>query len=297
MEARAGEQNATRQLIVNADDFGRSRGISAGIREAHLRGIVTSTTVMTTFPGAGEDVGQAADECPALGIGVHLCLTAGRPVLPADQIPSLVAADGGFPRRDVQLGRLGELAAGELRTELRAQIELVLALGGRVDHLDSHHHATYLHPTPLGIMLDLAREYGLPVRNPIPRGGLRTAVAAGLAPPGTTVEEADALEAIVRGQLTATGTPHPDTLVPSCYGTGVGQEQMLAILDNLPGGVSEIMCHPGHYDESLASTYNAQRERELHALTDPQVRDRIDALGIDLITFGDLAFDRGYQQR
>ena len=297
MEARAGEQNAKRQLIVNADDYGRSRGISAGIREAHLSGIVTSTTVMITFLGAGDDVGQAAHECPALGIGVHLCLTAGRPVLPADQIPSLLAADGDFPRRDVQLGRLGELAAGELRAELRAQIELVLALGGRIDHLDSHHHATYLHPTPLGIMLDLAREYGLPVRNPIPRGGLRTAVAAGLAPPGTTVEATDALEAVVRRQLMATDTPHPMTFIASFYDAGAGRDEMLAILDDLPVGVSEIMCHPGHYDESLASAYNAQRERELHALTDPQVRGRIDALGIDLITFGDLAFDRGYQQR
>jgi chitin disaccharide deacetylase len=297
MEASADEQNVKRQVIVNADDYGRGRGISAGIREAHLRGIVTSTTVMITFPGAGQDVGQAARECPALGIGVHLCLTAGRPVLPSDQIPSLVAADGDFPRGDVQLGRLGELAAGELRAELRAQIELVLALGGRVDHLDSHHHATYLHPTLLGIMLDLAREYGLPVRNPIPRGGLRSAVAAGLAPPGTTAEAADALEAVVRRQLTATATQHPKTFVASFYGAGVGRDEMLAILDELPAGVSEIMCHPGVYDEGLESTYNAQRERELQILVDPQVHGRIDELGIALITFGDLTFDRGYQER
>jgi predicted glycoside hydrolase/deacetylase ChbG (UPF0249 family) len=280
-----------RRLIVNADDYGRSRGISVGIRQAHLKGIVTSTTVMVTFPGAGEDVRQAMRECPRLGIGVHLCLTAGRPVLPADQIPSLVAADGDFPRKDVQLARLGHLSAGEVQAELRAQLELVLALGGRVDHLDSHHHATYLHPTLLEIMLNLAREYRLPVRNPVPRGGLRAAVAAGLAPPGTTPEAADGLEAAIRSQLAATGTPHPDTFVASFYGPGVGREQFLAILDDLPVGVSEVMCHPGHHDKNLASTYNAQREQELAVLTDPHMRDRIDELGIALITFGELGFD------
>lgn len=285
-------KGAAPRLIVNADDYGRSRGISAGIRQAHMAGIVTSTTVMITFPGAGEDLRQAARECPTLGIGVHLCITAGRPVLPAEQIPSLVAGDGGFPRQDVQLGRLDTLAAGEVRAELRAQIELVQALGGRVDHLDSHHHATYLHPGLLEIMLDLAREYQLPVRNPIPQGGLRAAVAAGLAPPGTTAEAADKLEAVVRRLFAVTGTPHPDTFVASFYGPGVGREHMLTILDGLQGGVSEIMCHPGQYDESLTSTYNSQRELELQVLTDPQVRARVEEAGIRLITFGELTFGR-----
>jgi predicted glycoside hydrolase/deacetylase ChbG (UPF0249 family) len=281
-----------RRLIVNADDYGRSRGISAGIREAHLKGVVSSTTVMVTFPGAGEDLRQAIRECPALGIGVHLCLTAGRPVLPPDQIPSLVAAGGEFPRQDAQLARLGQLSAGEVRAELRAQIELALALGGRVDHLDSHHHATYLHPTLLEIMLDLAHEHRLPVRNPIPGSGLRAAVAAGLAPPGTTAEAADVLEAAIRRQLRATGTPYPDTFIGSFYASGVGREQFLSILNDLPAGVSEVMCHPGHYDKNLVSTYNAQREQELAVLTDPHVRDRIDELGITLITFGELRFGR-----
>jgi predicted glycoside hydrolase/deacetylase ChbG (UPF0249 family) len=281
-----------RRLIVNADDYGRSRGISAGIREAHLKGIVTSTTVMITFSGAGDDLRQARDECPTLGIGVHLCLTAGHPVLPADQIPSLVAADGGFPRRDAQLNRLAELAPGEVRAELRAQIELVLGLGVPVDHLDSHHHATYLHPTILAIMLDLAREYQLPVRNPIPKEGLRQAVAAGLAPPGTTTRAADALEETIATQLAAKNIPYPDVFVASFYGPGVGRGPMLAILDGLPIGVSEIMCHPGCYDDSLTSTYNAQREQELQVLTDPLVRDRIEELGITLVNFGELHLDR-----
>jgi predicted glycoside hydrolase/deacetylase ChbG (UPF0249 family) len=283
-----------RRLIINADDYGRSRGISAGIRVAHLKGTVTSTTVMVTFPGAGEDIRQVTRECPRLGIGVHLCLTAGRPVLPADQIPSLVAADGDFPRKDAQLARLGELSAGEAQAELRAQIELALALGGRVDHLDSHHHATYLHPTLLRIMLDLAREYRLPVRNPIPQGGLRAAVAAGLAPPGATPTAADILQAAVRQQLEATGTPHPDTFVTSFYGPGVGRKQLLTILNDLPGGVTEVMCHPGYHDRDLASTYNAQREQELAVLIDAQVRERIDELGITLVNFGELGFDRGH---
>ncbi len=84
------------RLIVNADDYGRSRNISRGIREAHLKGIVTSTTCMMNFPTTATDIRQAREETPDLGLGVHLVLTSGSPVLPAAQVPGLVGAEGEF---------------------------------------------------------------------------------------------------------------------------------------------------------------------------------------------------------
>ena len=77
-----------KRLIVNADDYGRTRGVSAGIREAHLHGIVTSTTAMMNFPGVQADLARACDDCPQLGLGVHLVLTAGRPLRPAENVPT-----------------------------------------------------------------------------------------------------------------------------------------------------------------------------------------------------------------
>lgn len=274
-----------RGLIVNADDYGRSAAISAGIRYAHQRGIVTSTTVMINFPGAAGQVRQALAECPTLGIGVHLCLTDGQSLLPAQQIPSLVGPDGSFPRRGAQLARLSQLEPAEVRSELRAQIEATLDAGAQVDHLDSHHHATYLHPTVLEMMMELAAEYRIPVRAPIAEGGLWAALAAGWTPSCITPEDADALEARVTEKLAAAGTARPDALVTSFYAEGATLEGMLRILERLPAGVSEIMCHPGYYRPDCPSSYNMQREHELRILCHSAVRRKVANLGIELTTF------------
>lgn len=273
------EPAATR-LIVNADDYGRSPAISAGIRRAHRQGIVTSTTVMINFPGAAEAVRRAVHECPDLGVGVHLCLTAGRPVLPPERIPSLVGSDGAFPLRGAQLARLGDMVADEIRAELRAQIEATRGSADvRIDHLDSHHHVTYMHPRLLAVMLELAAEYQLPVRSPLPRGGLPAAIAAGLAPPGVTQEQAGQVEAMV------SGTPHPAAFSASFFGARATLEQMLQILDDLPAGATEIMCHPGLSEKKSTSSYNTERERELEILCHPAVRERVVEGGIELVSF------------
>jgi hypothetical protein len=85
-----------RQLIVNADDFGYSSGVNRGILEAHRQGIVTSTSVMVNQRAAPAGTKQALTDAPDLGLGLHLILTQGRPVLPPGQVPSLVGGDGRF---------------------------------------------------------------------------------------------------------------------------------------------------------------------------------------------------------
>jgi predicted glycoside hydrolase/deacetylase ChbG (UPF0249 family) len=85
-----------KQLIVNADDFSVSAEANRGILHAHHHGIVSSTTVMVNFPDAAPGLQQALATAPDLGIGLHLNLTAGRPVSPPESIPSLVPADGAF---------------------------------------------------------------------------------------------------------------------------------------------------------------------------------------------------------
>ena len=69
-----------KRLIINADDYGRSPDISRGIRQAHLHGVVTSTTCMMNIPTTAADIAVAVRETPQLGLGVHLVLTMGRPV-------------------------------------------------------------------------------------------------------------------------------------------------------------------------------------------------------------------------
>jgi hypothetical protein len=235
---------------------------------------------MSNFPGAAEAVRRAVHECPDLGVGVHLCLTAGRPVLPPVKIPSLVGPDGAFPLISKQLARLGNLVEDEVRAELRAQIEATRGSANvRIDHLDSHHHVTYMHPRLLAVMLELAAEYQLPVRSPLPRGGLPAAKAAGLAPPGVTQEQADQVEAMVPATL------HPAAFSASFFGARATLEQMLQILDDLPAGATEIMCHPGLSEAKSSSSHNTERERELEILCHPAVRERVVERGIELIPF------------
>ena len=88
------------RLIVNADDYGRTPSVSRGILDAHLNGIVTTTTVMINLPGALEDVRRGIENAPTLAFGVHLNLTCGKPLTPPDRVPTLIGANGWFHGKD-----------------------------------------------------------------------------------------------------------------------------------------------------------------------------------------------------
>lgn len=273
------------RLIVNADDYGRTAGISRGIRQAHLRGIVTSTTCMLNFPAAAEEVRLALAETPTLGLGVHLVLTAGRPVRPAAAVPSLVDAGGRFLSLDEFSARREALDAAEVLAEWRAQVEAFCAAAGRPPtHLDSHHHAAYYTPALLRALLALAREIGCAVRLPRGPGGggrltaLPAWAAAGLQPH--------------LGPLLAEFAPRaPDGFFDSFYGETATAGHLTSILAQARPGTHELMCHPGYSDAGLAagSSYAAQREAELKVLTDPQVRAAVSTHGWELVSFSSLA--------
>ena len=144
-------------LIVNADDYGLAASVSAGIRQArtgpalgrqaHLQGIVTSTTVMMNMPDTEPALRLAAELCPNLGLGVHLNLTAGTPLLPPSQLPGLLRlGDGGrFPREPALRAAAAHLPINEVAAEWRGQIERFIHLTGKApDHLDSHHNSSYV---------------------------------------------------------------------------------------------------------------------------------------------------------
>ena len=277
----------TKQLIVNADDYGRTEGVTRGIIQAHREGIVTSTTVMMNMPNI-EDALRLADDYPDLGMGVHLVFTAWRPLLPPTVVPSLVDADGYFHSQEAILSNPGRIDTDELKAELRTQIEHLRTFGREPDHLDCHHFI-HIYPSFFAVYVELAEEYGLPVRLPFPseeewgEAAASVSRAQGLPP--------DLLQEIVRqdiGLVQARGVPHPDRFVQSFYGETLALENLLSILEGLPEGVSEMMTHPGLPDEQLLveSTYAKEREREVELLCHPQVKERIGELNIELVNFG-----------
>lgn len=246
----------TRRLIVNADDFGLTRGVSAGILQAHRHGIVTSTTVLVTADVDREQLAQARDA--GLPMGLHVNLTLGRPLTRGR---SLVDASGHFvrdPRRAAARATPADVAA-----EVEAQIARFVKLVGRMPtHLDTHHHVG-LYPPVTEVVLEAARRLGVPVRSQNREARAR-ARGAGLRTPDHFFGESG----------------------PAAYWT-LGNT--LRRLRALPPGVSEFMTHPGRYDDALGfSRYGRQREQELIGLGTPAARAAAAALGIQLCSFRDL---------
>src|SRR5687768_15240366 len=116
--------SVTRAVIFNADDFGLTPGVNAGIVEAHRCGLVCSASLMVTTPGFDDAVTLACAQ-PGLDLGIHLALTRVEPALPPDRISSLVRPGGQFHSLPVMLRRLvsRRIRRDEVEQELRAQIE------------------------------------------------------------------------------------------------------------------------------------------------------------------------------
>ncbi len=264
-----------KQLIINSDDYGRTPDISRGIREAHLRGVVTSTTCMMNIPTTAADVAVACQETPDLGLGVHLVLTMGRPISVPESVPSIVDEHGSFFKYTPLIEHLSRLQMDEVKKEWRAQIEaFIQAAGRKPTHLDSHHHSSYFSPALFQGMLELAKEYGCAIRFPF------TSVSPELE---GTYKQVPAL-------IEQFHPRKPDVFFVNFYDATATKENLLDVINSVPEGTSEIMCHPGYVDDAFAkeSTYNFQRARELDILMDPAIKEAIKSQNIKLITFADL---------
>ncbi len=248
-------------LIVNADDFNLTEGVTRGILEAHLQGIVTSTTALVNLPGL-ERSRELAGHAPRLAVGLHVNLTFGPPVLPAGEVASLVDEGGRFIRDPSRLEAAGDPA--EIRAEVAAQVERFhAAFNRRPSHLDSHHHV-HRHTRVFEAVLSAAADLGMPLRAVSPE-----------------------MAASIRGR----GLACPDRLVGDVGPEAYWQpERLLALLGQIQPGVTEVMCHPGHVDTALStSSYCAQREGELRAFCDPAVKAALQTAGIQCITYDRLA--------
>ncbi len=265
-----------KRLIINADDYGRSPDISRGIREAHLRGVITSTTCMLNIRTTAADIAIALEETPGLGMGVHLVLTTGRPCLPREQVASLVDENGDFFKYTPFIEHLPRINIEEVKAEWHAQVEaFVRAARRKPTHLDSHHHSSYFSPELFHAMLELAKEYDCAIRSPFA---------------SEVWSEMEETSRHVPALIEQFAPPRPDCFTSDFYDERATYENLLNILNSLQDGTSEIMCHPGYVNDAFVneSVYNRQRERELKIVTDPAIKQAIQANGIELITFADL---------
>lgn len=248
-----------KRLIVNADDYGFTDGVSRGSFEACQKGVVRSISVMMTHVKK-KDL-AALNELTNVSFGVHLNLTAGKPLLAADAVPSLVDETGAFYRRWEQLQKRAN--AKELEREMKAQIEAFERSKLPLCHLDSHHHV-HSQERVLEIVIKLARKLGVAVRSPT---------------------------RAVRTRLKAERIPTTDAFTYEFYDephiTLVGFKGML---DRLQHGTTEMVCHPGIVGDELflESTYAYQRGIELATLTHDEAAKALKERKIQLTNFCDL---------
>ena len=263
---------------MNADDFGLSPGVNDGILEAHAAGVVSSVSVLVNAPGWEDAVAALRGGGAALGAGLHLNLTAGESLCSGRSLvhPRTGRFHGlaGLVTRALS----GRIDPDDVAGECAAQLARLHAAGVRVTHIDSHRHVHAL-PGVWRAVVATARAHGVPfVRVPVDRGvagawAKRTAVAA-------------AWRVAARG---AAVPRHADRF----YGIGLQGdsrflERLLALIDRLAPGITELMVHPGRLDEGLAAWdgYVAPRAVELAALTSSAARERLRRGDVCLTHFG-----------
>jgi len=260
------------RLIINADDFGLTPGINCAIAELHGAGAVTSATLMATGP-AFDDAVTLALARPSLGIGCHIVLVDGTPVSDPATIPTLLGPDGRTFRNslgDFALGVLrGSIRQDEIEREALAQIQKLQHAGLTLTHVDTHKHTHLLSRVTRPIIRALEQSGIRSIRNPFePRwaaslsGSKRRSLFVRAFGPGRRRFQASppiASQRILttRGTIGISATGH------------LNSTTLNALLQSIPNGTWELVCHPGYNDpdlDAITTRLRTERETELQAL-------------------------------
>ena len=277
------------RLIVNADDFGLTSGVNRAIVELHQAGVLTSATLMAKALATEEAI-ELAGASPNLGVGCHVVLVDGEPLLPPGQVPSLIdRKTGAFPSKLTTFVRrlfAGRIRPAEVEAEAEAQIAHLKSHGLRLTHVDTHKH-THVFPALLRPILRAARQAGIrAIRNPFePEWAVRATPRVSL----VRSAEVWALRRFgphFRRLLDQEGFATTDGTIAVAATGVVNAETVRALLGQLPEGTWELVTHPGYNDadlERVRTRLRAARDVERAALG--VIRE---FPTIDLISFGRL---------
>jgi predicted glycoside hydrolase/deacetylase ChbG (UPF0249 family) len=269
----------TRLLVVNGDDFGFTPDVNQGIVDAHRKGILTATTLMANGD-AFDDAVRLARQTPTLDIGCHFVLVGGNSPITGKA----------YPRSVAQL--LIALARRDLNPyqEFVAQVRRIRDTGLKPSHLDTHKH-THLAPPVLDGLVRVSEEFDIRwVRRPFdfPFNGVKGIV------PTATAATSRALGTL-RGRFHRVLASHNCRSTDHFAGFQITGHyrtaDLVKLLEALPEGSTELMCHPGHCGPALQGAHTRlkeSREREFTALVSSEARAAIERMGIRLVRYEDL---------
>lgn len=288
---------SARRLVVSGDDFGAATEVNDGIVRAHRDGILTSASLMVTGDAVEHAVALARAN-PRLSVGLHLVLAQARPAARPAEIPALVNRHGTFRDDPVLNGVRYALAwctaAGrrQLEREITAQLEAFAATGLPLAHVDGHCNM-HLHPMVVPILVALAPRFGIRAMR-LSRESLGAALRWDRRHAARKIAENrvfHALSAFAAPRLRAAGIATSER-VYGMHQTGhVDEAYLLALVQALPPGVSEVYCHPAERQPPSMARWQRgyDHEGEVAGLVSPRVRAAVAAAGVELISYHDLA--------
>ena len=292
-----------RRLIINADDFGLTAGVNRAIAEAHQRGVVTSTTLMANSRafGGAIDTARSLQGTAPLSVGCHVVLLDGEPLLPADKVPTLLQPGNGDHHFRESLNDFvvasfrHKLNPEQIEAEASAQIDRIRAAGIEPSHFDTHKHA-HMFPAVLRPLLRAAKSRGVKaVRNPF--GQVWPLPLASLLRTRQVWKRFAQLNVLrnyagnFRREVEAHGLRTTDGSL-GVLATGVLDMKLFtAIIESIPDGTWEFVCHPGYNDPELdriQTRLRQSREQELTLLTSVEAKELVRRRGIKLISYHEL---------
>jgi hopanoid biosynthesis associated protein HpnK len=286
-------KGALKRIIITGDDFGLALPVNKAIEEAHLKGVLTTASLMVGAKFAG-DAAERSRNHPSLKVGLHLTLVEGSSVLPPQRIPDLVDASGSFPTHLTRAGFKFFFYPGirkQLEGEIRAQFDAFHKTGFVLDHVNAHNHM-HLHPTVLRLILKVGRDYGLKAIRLPNEPPLRSWQAA-RASLGSRFASWIFLFPwlhLMKGMMRRANVRHNDFLFGMNDSGAMTLDLALRLVQHLPDGATELCFHPAvSRCAEIDSTMPGYRhEDELRALTSEALIHALNAKGLKTIAFSDL---------
>ncbi|MCL4498813.1 MAG: hopanoid biosynthesis-associated protein HpnK [Chloroflexi bacterium] len=273
-------------LVVNADDFGLSERINQGIESAFRQGVLRSASLMPNG-AAFDDAVQVALRNPGLGVGVHISLVDERCVASCEQVRGLIDKDGLLPRSYgafIKAYVMRKFGAREINAEVDAQVARALDTGIKFTHIDSHQHLHVL-PSILDTVLGAAKSAGIGVvRVPLEQGAFSSRM---FSMRGIQIAAFTLLARACGKKALRAGMRFADHFWGLDASGRMDEAHLLGVLKRLPGGVNEIMMHPGFSDAETHTRYHwgYRWDDEASALVSESVREIIQERGIRLANF------------
>ena len=280
--------------MFTADDFGLSPSLNNAVALAHGFGLLRNASLMPAAPAFPQAIALSR-HLPGLCLGVHLTLIQGSAILPRRAIPHLVDAGGRFPVDPVRTGwryYFDTRLLPEISRELRAQIEAVLAAGVSVWHLNGHLNL-HLHPRLAPLVVDLAKEFGIPTLR-LAREDWPATLA--LAPDGPLPKIVQglifaALSRRARRLAEGAGLLVNDHLFGLTHDGRVTEDYLLGLVPHLRPGLTEIYSHPAlAVDPTLKeAAAGYRRQQEFSALTSLALKEALEGKAIEVTDFREVA--------